>query len=104
MCRRYSQKASTKEIATTFLAEIVEPFEPQEAYNPKALVPVVVHSAKHQQREVRLFRWGLIPQWTKEDATGSKLYNARAETLNEKPSFRNSFVKRRCIILATSFY
>lgn len=104
MCRRYSQKASAKELAAVFEAEITDPFEPQEIYNPKALVPVAVHSRKNDRREIRLFRWGLIPHWAKEEAIGNKLYNARAETLYEKPSFRDSFVQRRCIIPATGFY
>jgi len=104
MCRRYSQKTSAKEIAAAFDAVVADEFEPKQAYNPKALVPVVVHSEKHQQREVLLFRWGLVPHWAKEEAIGNKLYNARSETLHEKPSFRDSFVKRRCIIPATHFY
>lgn len=55
-------------------------------------------------RTVEMFRWGLIPSWAKDPALGSRMINARAETLTEKPSFRNAFQKRRCLILADGFY
>ncbi len=51
-----------------------------------------------------LLRWGLIPHWAKDISIGSRMINARAETLAEKPSFRAAFHKRRCLILADGFY
>jgi len=50
------------------------------------------------------FRWGLIPSWAKDPSIGNKMFNARAETVAEKPSFRNAFYKRRCLIIADGFY
>jgi putative SOS response-associated peptidase YedK len=50
------------------------------------------------------FVWGLIPSWAKDPQIGNKMINARAETLAEKPSFRNAFKRRRCLILADGFY
>ena len=50
------------------------------------------------------FKWGLIPPWAKDPAIGYKLINARAETLAEKPSFRDAFKKNRCLIIADGFY
>jgi putative SOS response-associated peptidase YedK len=55
-------------------------------------------------REIALVSWGLIPSWAKERAIGNKLINARGETLAEKPSFRDSFKKRRCLVLADGFF
>jgi putative SOS response-associated peptidase YedK len=49
-------------------------------------------------------RWGLIPPWAKDMKIGNKMINARAETIAEKPSFRNAFKKKRCLIIADSFY
>lgn len=49
-------------------------------------------------------RWGLIPSWAKDMKIGYKMINARAETLTEKPSYRNAYKKKRCLIIADSFY
>ncbi len=54
--------------------------------------------------ELRFFRWGLIPYWAKDASIGNKLINARAETLVEKPSFKNAFRNRRCLVPATGFF
>lgn len=55
-------------------------------------------------RRLETLRWGLIPSWAKDDSIGARLINARAETVNEKPSFRSAFRRRRCLIPADGFY
>jgi putative SOS response-associated peptidase YedK len=60
--------------------------------------------ANNGQKQIEFFRWGLIPSWAKDPAIGSRMINARAETLAEKPSFRTAFKRRRCLILADGFY
>jgi putative SOS response-associated peptidase YedK len=50
------------------------------------------------------FHWGLVPSWAKDVSIGNRLINARVETIAEKPSFRNAFKSRRCLILADGFY
>jgi len=55
-------------------------------------------------REIARVRWGLIPHWAKDKSIGNKLINARGETVAEKPSFRDSFNKRRCLVIADGFY
>jgi putative SOS response-associated peptidase YedK len=55
-------------------------------------------------REVAMLYWGLVPSWAKEKAIGARMINARAETLAEKPSFRNAFRRRRCLVLADGYY
>ncbi len=57
-----------------------------------------------QTRRAEWLRWGLIPSWAKDPSIGDRLINARAETLTEKPSFRQAFARRRCLILADGFY
>ena len=56
-----------------------------------------------EARPVEL-RWGLIPAWAKDPSIGNRMINARAETLLEKPAFRQAFAKRRCLVLADGFY
>src|ERR1700742_5130634 len=56
------------------------------------------------ERELRLLRWGLVPFWAKDTKGGSRLINARAETVASKPSFRAAFARRRCLIPADGYY
>jgi len=55
-------------------------------------------------RQAEWLRWGLVPSWAKDLSIGSRMINARAETLAEKPSFRAAFARRRCLILANGFF
>jgi putative SOS response-associated peptidase YedK len=55
-------------------------------------------------RELRIVRWGLVPSWAKDISIGSRLINARAETVSEKPSFRRAFERRRCLLPADGYY
>jgi putative SOS response-associated peptidase YedK len=55
-------------------------------------------------RELRVVRWGLVPSWAKDISIGSRLINARAETVHEKPSFRRAFARRRCLLPADGYY
>jgi putative SOS response-associated peptidase YedK len=68
---------------------------------PGQSIPVVRES---KSRDVALLRWGLVPFWAKDISIGYRLINARSETLLEKPSFKNAFKNRRCLILADGFY
>ena len=51
-----------------------------------------------------MMKWGLIPFWAKDPSIGNRMINARAETVAEKPSFRNAFTRRRCLIVADGFF
>ena len=55
-------------------------------------------------RVADVFRWGLVPFWAKDPAIGNRMINARAETVSEKPSYRQAFRRRRCLIPADGFY
>ena len=60
---------------------------------------------KHQRQNwLDKFHWGLVPSWAKDLTIGNRMINARAETVAEKPSFKNAFKKRRCLIIADGFY
>ncbi|MBO6782450.1 MAG: SOS response-associated peptidase [Alphaproteobacteria bacterium] len=74
---------------------------------PTQAVTAVIRAAAGPNaggREATGFQWGLIPPWAKDPAIGAKMINARAETLTEKPSFRNAFRRRRCLVPASGFY
>lgn len=76
-------------------------FVPNMNISPGQNIPVVLDPVK---RDVQMFRWGLVPGWAKDPKIGYKMFNARAETIAEKPSFRVSFQRRRCLIPADGFY
>jgi len=56
------------------------------------------------ERQLRVLRWGLVPYWAKDRAIGSRMINARAETVAEKPAYRRAFARRRCLLPADGFY
>ncbi|MFK0192173.1 SOS response-associated peptidase [Kitasatospora sp. NPDC090308] len=55
-------------------------------------------------RQLRTLRWGLVPSWAKDRSGAARLINARSETVDQKPSFRRAFAKRRCVIPADGYY
>ena len=64
----------------------------------------VVRQQNGGDRELTFLQWGLVPSWSKDPAIGYKMINARSETVHEKPSFKQAFLARRCIIPASGFY
>lgn len=102
MCGRFSF-ISINEIKERFnLVQLEFDFEPRYNIAPSQPVPVVIH--RNGGNQLCMFRWGLIPYWAKDESIGNKLINARAETLEEKPSFRQSLKQKRCLVLADGFY
>jgi putative SOS response-associated peptidase YedK len=63
-----------------------------------------VRAGEEGARAFAMLHWGLVPRWAKERAIGNRMINARAETVAEKPSFRDAFRKRRCLVLADGWY
>ncbi|HEY9650407.1 MAG TPA: SOS response-associated peptidase [Coleofasciculaceae cyanobacterium] len=104
MCGRFSQSHSANAIAQTFQVPDVPPLPPRYNIAPTQPVPTVLQTSEQQDRQFKMLHWGLIPSWAKDSKIGSKLINARAETVAEKPSFRSAFRKRRCLVLADGFY
>jgi putative SOS response-associated peptidase YedK len=87
-----------------FQAKVGEAFPDKPRYNiaPAQMIDVVLESEK--ERIISQLKWGLVPSWSKDASTSKGLINARAETLTEKPSFREAFKSRRCIIPVSGFY
>jgi putative SOS response-associated peptidase YedK len=102
MCGRFSIMYDPEEMKDMLgLEEVPDELVPNENISPGDGIAVVTDAVK---RKVDIFKWGLVPGWAKDISIGNKLINARAETLIEKPSFRNAFNRRRCLIPASGFY
>ena len=104
MCGRFTLFEADKILSKEFGVSSVPPLSPR--YNIAPSQPIAAVRTPHTGtgRELALLRWGLIPSWSKDPAIGNRLINARAETAGEKPSFRNAFRRRRCLIPANGFY
>lgn len=102
MCGRFTLTADPAELQAAF-PEFTLPAQMSPRFNIAPSQPVAV-IPNDGRNTVDFFAWGLIPSWAKEISIGSKLINARAETLAEKPSFRAAYRRRRCLILADGFY
>jgi putative SOS response-associated peptidase YedK len=104
MCGRFVSKAKKEEIEKEFKVEIGDGNLVAPRYNVAPTQMIGAIAEIESLRQISSFKWGLIPSWAKDDSIGNKLINARAETLREKPSFREAFRSRRCIIPASGFY
>jgi putative SOS response-associated peptidase YedK len=103
MCGRFTLTTDPGIIARRFGAPPAEGGGTTPRYNV-APTQTVVTVTDDGQRHLAAMRWGLVPRWAKDPAIGSKMINARAETLAEKPAFRQVLQKRRCLIPADGFY
>ncbi|WP_062387289.1 SOS response-associated peptidase [Demequina iriomotensis] len=106
MCGRYANFLTEQELIDAFeIAVVADDARLAPRYNigPMQDTSIVV-ARKEAGRSLELARWGLVPSWAKEPAIGSRMFNARSETIAEKPSFRSAFAKRRCLIPASGYY
>ncbi|WP_062287988.1 SOS response-associated peptidase [Demequina phytophila] len=106
MCGRYANFLTEQELVDAFeIAVIADDARLAPRYNigPMQETAIVV-ARKEEGRSLELARWGLVPSWAKDPAIGSRMFNARSETVAEKPSFRSAFAKRRCLVPASGYY
>jgi putative SOS response-associated peptidase YedK len=101
MCGRFVIDLSPDLVAGFFGLAAVPDLPPRYTVAPTQSVPVI-REASDGSRRLTMMRWGLVPSWAKD--IGDGLINARSETINEKPSFRQAFRQRRCIIPANGFF
>lgn len=119
MCGRYVSSRTKRELLEKFQVELdgVPPEEELRAdYNVAptkkvyAVMSRVPKDASGERgdgrpvRQLRVVRWGLVPSWAKDPSIGSRLINARVETLAEKPSYKRAFAQRRCLLPADGYY
>jgi putative SOS response-associated peptidase YedK len=105
MCGRFTLTANVAEIMERF---DIEAFLQEDTYLPNYNVApsqsVIAIINNGTINKMGYLKWGLIPPWAKEPSIGYKMINARGETLTEKASYRNAYKKKRCLIIADSFY
>ena len=103
MCGRFTLALEHERLLLQYgFADVDFTFRPRYNVAPMQESPVV--AVENGRRIMQLMRWGLVPSWAKDETIGNRLINARAETVREKPSFRASFKRRRCLIPATGYY
>src|SRR5271154_2499181 len=105
MCGRFVSARKRAELLEEFAVQrdaVAADREPDYNVAPTKRIYTVLDHA--DERELRLVRWGLVPSWAKDTKGGSRLINARAETVAVKPSFRGAFARRRCLIPADGYY
>lgn len=104
MCGRYMMTSPVDAMQRLFRFEERPNLPPRYNAAPTQDVPIVRRRKEGAGRELALVRWGLIPWWAKDPAIGTRLLNARAETVATKPAFRDAFRARRCLVPANGFY
>ena len=104
MCGRFTLFTPASRLAEVFLPGEAVSLAPRYNIAPSQPVLAVRVAPATGRREFATPRWGLIPSWAKDASIGSRLINARAETVSEKPAFRRAFRERRCLVPADGFY
>jgi putative SOS response-associated peptidase YedK len=104
MCGRYALYADGEQLAWRFGLPVPHPVPPRYNIAPSQPLLALRHNPDTRQREWAYLVWGLVPHWAKDPTIGNRMINARAETLQEKPAFRDAYRYRRCIIPANGFY
>ncbi|NBE98487.1 SOS response-associated peptidase [Nonomuraea sp. KC401] len=112
MCGRYASARKKHELLEEFQVEqdgdpdkeLGADYNVAPTKNVYAVLSRVPDQAQRAVRQLRVLKWGLVPAWAKDPSIGSRLINARAETLAEKPSYRRAFAKRRCLLPADGYF
>ena len=109
MCGRYANFLAEQDLIDAFsiasVADEARLIPPRYNIGPTQLVQIVrPRKDDADARELATARWGLVPSWAKDPGIGVKMFNARVETIAEKPSFSKAFASRRCIVPASGYY
>src|SRR4249919_961115 len=113
MCGRYASSRRPEDLIEEFEIEsprVEEALAPDYNVAPTKEVYAVMERPPSQdkslpaERQLRVLRWGLVPSWAKDPSIGSRMINARMETVADKPAFRRAFAARRCLLPADGYY
>ena len=105
MCGRYFLKRPPAALLDQLQAAQPAPnFPPSWNIAPTQQAPVLRWNPQTGQRHLNLLRWGLVPHWAKDASGAARMMNARSDSIAEKPSFREAFQKRRCLVPMDGFY
>jgi putative SOS response-associated peptidase YedK len=112
MCGRYASTRRPEDLVEEFeiAEEMIEaPLEPDYNVAPTKEVYAVLERPPrkgddHVARQLRVLTWGLVPSWAKDPSIGSRMINARMETVAEKPAYKKAFAKRRCLLPADGYF
>jgi putative SOS response-associated peptidase YedK len=104
MCGRFTLRANLNRILAEFAAESRPEYQPSLRFNVAPTQMVMTISVENGNRVAMPRRWGLVPFWADDPKIGDSLINARSETVADKPAFRSSFKKHRCLVVADGFY
>ncbi len=104
MCGRFTLKTPVETLAEVFELPTAPELPPRFNIAPSEAVAAVRVAGAEPLRELALLRWGLVPPWADEPKVGSRMINARAETVATNGAFRSAFRRRRCLVPADGFY
>ena len=105
MCGRFTLFTTAQDLAEEFEVEIDKSLSPRYNIAPSVPILTIRKDEGTKERILDVMQWGLIPSWVKDlNSWKSNLINARAETIDEKPSFRGAFKYRPCLIPTSGFY
>ncbi len=105
MCGRYALTSDAERLEERFGCSLSGvACSPRYNIAPSQPVLALINTADNAERRAGFLRWGLIPAWATDPAVGTRMINARSETVAEKPSFRHALRRRRCLIVANGFY
>lgn len=103
MCGRFSRKGDTEALIERYglAPDDLPALEPRYNIAPGQEAVVIV---QEEGLHLVLMRWGLVPSWAKDEKSGYRTINARAETVAQKPMFKGAIKKRRCLVPADGYY
>lgn len=109
MCGRFVQSFGLAQVLSDFDLEALAGFLPpggaaQHSWNIGPMASATIVRSEAGTRSLTRARWGLVPGWARDEASGVRMFNARAETVQEKPAYRGAFRHRRCVVPMSGFY